>query len=56
MSEFNLNYGALDFIVTPNDEWYFLELNSMGQFLWIEDLTGLDISKSIATWLISNNN
>ena len=55
MKEFNLNYGALDFIVSKEDEWYFLELNSMGQFLWIEDLTGLEISHSIAKWLIINN-
>jgi glutathione synthase/RimK-type ligase-like ATP-grasp enzyme len=55
MAEFNLNFGALDFIVSQTDEWHFLELNSMGQFLWIEDLTGLKISESIANWLIINN-
>jgi hypothetical protein len=55
MSEFNLNYGAIDFIVDKNNEWFFLELNSMGQFLWIEDLTGLEISDHIAKWLIINN-
>jgi hypothetical protein len=55
MIAFNLNYGALDFIVTESGIWYFLELNSMGQFLWIEDLTGLKISNSIANWLINNN-
>jgi len=55
MKEFKLNFGALDFVVSKSDEWYFLELNSMGQFLWIEDLTGLEISHSIATWLIINN-
>ncbi|MCB0631593.1 MAG: hypothetical protein R2824_24045 [Saprospiraceae bacterium] len=51
MKEFGLEYGALDFIVTPEDDWYFLEINSMGQFLWIEDLTGLKISAGIAYWL-----
>lgn len=55
MSEFNLNYGAIDFIIDKNGEWFFLELNSMGQFLWIEDLTGLEISDHIAKWLIINN-
>lgn len=55
MAKLNLNYGALDFIVNKNQEWFFLELNSMGQFLWIEDLTGLEISKYIAQWLITNN-
>ena len=55
MAEFNLNYGAIDFIVSKDEEWFFLELNSMGQFLWIEDLTGLEISHQIAKWLIINN-
>lgn len=55
MSEYNLNYGAIDFIIDEKKEWFFLELNSMGQFLWIEDLTGLEISYHIAKWLIINN-
>ncbi|MEK4698516.1 MvdC/MvdD family ATP grasp protein [Solibacillus sp. FSL R7-0668] len=54
LSIFDLNYGALDFIVTPNNEWYFLEINCFGQWLWIEDLTGLEISKEISKWLITN--
>jgi glutathione synthase/RimK-type ligase-like ATP-grasp enzyme len=45
-------YGALDFIVTPLGEWYFLEVNATGQWLWIEDLTGLSISDSIVDWLV----
>ena len=55
LKEFNLNYGAIDFIIDNQDNWHFLEINSMGQFLWIEDLTGLKISESIAKWLINNN-
>ena len=51
---FNLQYGAFDFIVTPSDKWYFLELNSLGQYLWIEDLCGLTISEGIAEYLIKN--
>lgn len=47
MNSLGLNFGALDFIVSPSDDWYFLEVNTMGQWLWIEDLTGLDISGSI---------
>ncbi|MDO8729228.1 MAG: hypothetical protein Q7K26_05100 [bacterium] len=31
-----LNFGAFDFIVTKDDEYYFLEVNPAGQFLWIE--------------------
>ena len=50
-----LEYGALDFIVTPKGEWIFLEINCMGQWLWIEQLTGMPISKSIVKWVINNN-
>jgi len=50
MSIMGLEFGALDFIVTKNNDWYFLEINSIGQWLWIEDLTGLPISDSIVEW------
>lgn len=50
----NINYGALDFIVDKNDNWIFLEINPMGQWLWIEDLCGLKISDAICNWLTQN--
>lgn len=38
--------GAFDFIVTPDDEWIYLEVNEAGQFIfveqWCEDLTLFD--------------
>lgn len=33
----DLRFGCFDFIVTPQGEWVFLEVNQMGQFLWIEE-------------------
>lgn len=51
MDKMGLVYGAIDFIVTPSNEWIFLEINCSGQWLWIEDLTGLEISKEIAKLL-----
>ncbi|MNY09678.1 hypothetical protein D3C86_1426100 [compost metagenome] len=54
MKEFNLVYGALDFIVSEDDSWYFLEINPSGQYLWIEDLTGLEITNSIKNYLVIN--
>lgn len=48
MELLGLTYGALDFIVTPSNEWYFLEVNAMGQWLWIEELTGLPITTALA--------
>lgn len=52
---FGLYFGALDFIVSPSGEWFFLEINTMGQWLWIEELTVLKISDSIVNWLVKLN-
>jgi len=35
---YDLNYGALDLIVTPDDDVVFLENNPAGQFLYVEQL------------------
>lgn len=51
MRSLGLEFGALDFIVSPSGKWHFLEINTMGQWLWIEDLTGLGISDSIVSML-----
>ena len=56
MKILGLEYGALDFIVTPENKWIFLEINCMGQFLWIEQLSGLQISDAIANWLKNHIN
>ena len=55
LERLEINFGALDFIIDQNDDWYFLEVNPMGQWLWIEDLTGMDISGAIVSWLIEND-
>jgi glutathione synthase/RimK-type ligase-like ATP-grasp enzyme len=38
MGKSHLLFGCFDFIVTSNEEWIFLEVNPMGQFLWVEEL------------------
>lgn len=48
---YDLEFGCFDFIVTPDGEYVFLECNGNGQWLWIEELTGLPISRAIATLL-----
>ncbi|SMO70356.1 hypothetical protein SAMN06265171_10563 [Chryseobacterium rhizoplanae] len=53
MKNLNLNYGALDFIVDEKDQWWFLEINPGGQYLWIEDLTGMPITSSIKKFLLN---
>jgi len=47
-----LCFGAIDLIVTPDDDHVFLEVNPNGQWLWIEELTGLPISHAIADLLM----
>ncbi|MBQ9435160.1 MAG: hypothetical protein IJU33_03440 [Bacteroidales bacterium] len=48
LKRMHLNFGCFDFIVTPEDEYVFLECNPNGQWMWIELYTGYDISKVVA--------
>src|SRR3990167_1892763 len=47
MRQSGLQFGCIDLIVTPDNDYYFLEINEAGQFLWIEqanpDIKMLDI-------------
>ena len=38
MKNLGIVFGCFDFIVTPDGEYYFLEVNEQGQFLWIEEV------------------
>lgn len=38
MIKIGVVFGCFDFIVTPDDEIIFLELNEQGQFLWVEEI------------------
>lgn len=51
--ELDLNFATLDLILTPDNNYVFLELNPNGQWLWIEQLTGLPISSAISNLLIN---
>jgi ATP-grasp ribosomal peptide maturase len=48
MAGLDLRFGALDFLVTPEGNWVFLEINPNGQWAWIEEETGLPITAAIA--------
>jgi ATP-grasp ribosomal peptide maturase len=43
-----LRFAALDFVVTPDNEWVFLEVNPNGQWAWLQDATRLPIAAAIA--------
>ncbi|MCL5283628.1 MAG: hypothetical protein M1330_02815 [Armatimonadetes bacterium] len=52
MKELNLVFGCVDMILTPNGEYVFLEVNTAGQWGWIEHLTGLKITDALTDLLI----
>ena len=52
MDAFGLNYGAADFILTPDGRHVFLEVNPAGEFFWLERSPGLPISAAIADLLL----
>jgi hypothetical protein len=47
-----LCYGAIDMILTPDGRYVFIEINPNGQYLWIEQETGLPISAAICDLLM----
>jgi glutathione synthase/RimK-type ligase-like ATP-grasp enzyme len=52
LQKMELNFGCFDLVVTPDCDYVFLECNPNGQWLWIEQETGLEISKAILNFLI----
>ena len=53
MRDLGLAFGAIDFVLTPEEQFYFLEVNPSGQWLWIEDRLEYPISNRVATWLMT---
>jgi glutathione synthase/RimK-type ligase-like ATP-grasp enzyme len=54
VADAGLTFGTIDLILTPDGRYVFLELNSAGEYGWIEDLTGLPISDAIADFLLGD--
>lgn len=48
MDIYHINYGAIDIIVTPEQEYYFLEINAAGEYLWLDRLAQGAISRHLA--------
>jgi glutathione synthase/RimK-type ligase-like ATP-grasp enzyme len=55
MRRLSIVFGCFDFIVTPEGEHVFLEVNEMGQFLFIEEYTGLPLLDAFADFLIAGD-
>lgn len=52
---FSKNYGAIDLILTPEDDYVFLEINPVGEFLWLERYPGFPLSEAIADLLFAGD-
>lgn len=52
MNYYGLLFAAIDLVLTPNDEYYFLEINPNGQWAWIEKKTGLPLSDALVDLLL----
>jgi glutathione synthase/RimK-type ligase-like ATP-grasp enzyme len=48
---YHLVYSAIDLVVTPDDQYVFLEVNSVGQFGWLEGRTGVPLYHTLAKLL-----
>lgn len=54
MKDFGLNYGAADFIVTPDGRHVFLEVNAGGEWFWLQLQPGLPIAEALADVLTAS--
>lgn len=56
MQRLGLVFGCFDFIVTPEGDYVFLEINQMGQFLWVEEVVPeLPLLDAFCQFLISRD-
>lgn len=51
VADYDLAFGAIDLIRTPDGEYIFLELNCNGQWLWVEEQTGQPLSDAMVKCL-----
>jgi glutathione synthase/RimK-type ligase-like ATP-grasp enzyme len=52
MQHFHLNFGAIDFAVDTEGRFWFLEINSEGNWLWMESALEVPICAAIASQLL----
>lgn len=51
MTTLGLEFGGIDFRVTPDGEYIFFEVNPDGEFMYLEDRTGQPIAEAMASHL-----
>src|ERR1700710_164198 len=55
MRALGIVFGCFDFIVTPQGDHVFLEVNEMGQFLFVEHLTGMPLLDAFCAFLMAGS-
>ncbi len=50
---YHLSFAAIDMVLDTSGQYIFLEINPSGEWGWLERVTDLDISSSVATILMS---
>jgi len=53
LKKLGIVFGCFDFIVTPQGSYVFLEVNEMGQFLFLEHYAGLPLLEAFSEFLLS---
>lgn len=53
VNKLGLTLGIIDMIVTKEKKYVFLECNAHGHWIWIEELTGLPITKEVCNLLMN---
>lgn len=48
---YRLNYAAVDMLYTPDGRYVYLETNATGQFGWLDTMTDLPLSQTLAKLL-----
>jgi glutathione synthase/RimK-type ligase-like ATP-grasp enzyme len=54
MARLGLSFGALDFVLTPDGRFVFLEINPNGQWMWLDDKLGFGITDAVVDWLCAH--
>jgi hypothetical protein len=55
LKRLDIVFGCFDFIVTPQGAYVFLEVNEMGQFLFVEHYTDLPLLDAFSEFLLAAN-
>jgi len=55
VSALNLNFGAIDLVVTQDGRYIFLEINPNGQWYWLEEVTGIPLTTTMCDLLAGSH-